>query len=77
MTQKKQLRGKIDNLVVKAKWGDDAPEGGYRAKLSGSKGHLFIDEDAECLTWVPLLSKKAEKIWYIDDLVEMKKVSVV
>lgn len=59
--------------MLKAKWGDDVPVGGYSAKLSGTNGHLFLDEDDECLSWVPLLSKKPEKIWYIDDLVEMKK----
>lgn len=70
-----QLRGKIDSLVLRAKWGDQVPDGGYPAKLGSSSGHLFIDEDEECLSWVPLLSKNPEKIWYIDDLVEMKKAS--
>lgn len=71
--EERKLRGKIDGLVLKAKWGDDVPVGGYSAKLAGSSGHLFLDDEEECLTWVPLMSKKPEKIWYIDDLVEMKK----
>lgn len=70
-------RGKIDTLVLKAKWGDDFPPGGYAAKLGGSKGHLFVDDDEHCLSWVPLMSKNPDKIWCIDDLVEMKKVSKV
>lgn len=57
--------------MLKAKWGADA--NGYSAKLNGTNGHLFLHD--ECLTWVPLMSKNAEKIWHIDELVEMKKVS--
>lgn len=60
--------------MLKAKWGDDVPEGGYAAKLDGSSGHLFIDDQDECVSWVPRFSKTPEKVWYIDDLVEMKKV---
>jgi hypothetical protein len=74
--EERKLRGKIDSLVLKAKWGDDVPEGGYSAKLDGTSGHLFIDEEDACISWVPLLSKNPDKIWYVDDLVEMKKDGV-
>ncbi|CAK9782310.1 hypothetical protein CC85DRAFT_254875 [Cutaneotrichosporon oleaginosum] len=73
--KEKKLRGKIDSLVLKAKWGDDAP-GGYSAKLDGTSGHLFLDDEEGCLSWVPLLSKTPERVWYVDDLVEMKKDGV-
>ncbi|GMK59490.1 hypothetical protein CspeluHIS016_0800960 [Cutaneotrichosporon spelunceum] len=68
----RKLRGKIDRLVLKAKWGD-FEMGGYRAKLGGVNGHLFIHEEDACISWVPLLSKSPDKVWYVDDLVEMKK----
>ncbi|BEI94984.1 uncharacterized protein CcaverHIS019_0705650 [Cutaneotrichosporon cavernicola] len=71
--EERKLKGKIDSLVLKAKWGDDVPPGGYSAKLNGTSGHLFIDEDHACISWVPMLSKSPERVWYVDDLVEMKK----
>lgn len=67
------LKKKINSMVLKAKWGDEVPEGGFVAKHNGTSGHLFLDDEEGCLSWVPLLSKTPEKVWYIDDLVEMKK----
>lgn len=67
------VKRKLNSMVLKAKWGDDVPEGGFVAKLNGTSGHLFLDDEEGCLSWVPLLSKSPEKVWYIDDLVEMKK----
>lgn len=67
------IKRKINSMVLKAKWGEDVPEGGFVAKHDGTSGHLFLDDEEGCLSWVPLLSKSPEKVWYIDDLVEMKK----